>query len=68
MRGRARLAVAGAMATAAAASAAVAIAGGGGGAPAVHEQLSGYQEDPAAISDDGHGHVRRRRGRQGPTR
>ena len=55
MRGRARLAVAGAMATAAAASAAVAIAGGGGGAPAVHEQLSGYQEDPAAISTTGTG-------------
>ena len=55
MRGRARLAVAGALATAAAASAAVAIAGGGGGAPAVHERLSGYQEDPAAISTAGTG-------------
>ncbi len=55
MRGRARLAVAGALATAAAASAAVAIAGGGGGDPSVHERLSGYQEDPAAISTTGTG-------------
>jgi hypothetical protein len=55
MRGRARLAVAGALATAAAASAAVAFAGGGGVAPTVQERLSGYQEDPAAISTTGTG-------------
>ena len=55
MRGRARLVTIGALATAAVASAAVAIAGGGGGAPTVHERLSGFQEDPAAISTTGTG-------------
>jgi hypothetical protein len=55
MRARAKAAVAGALATAAAASAAVAIAGGGGGSPSIHERLSGYQEDPAAISTTGTG-------------
>jgi hypothetical protein len=55
MRGRAKLAVAGALATAAAASAAVAIAGGGSGTPSIHERLSGYQEDPAAVSTTGTG-------------
>jgi hypothetical protein len=55
MRARAKLAVAGALATAAAASAAVAIAGGGAGNPSIHERLSGYQEDPAAISTTGTG-------------
>lgn len=55
MRRRAKVAVAGALAAAAAGAAVAgtaAFADGGGG---VHERLTGYQEDPAAISTTGTG-------------
>src|SRR5262245_29246350 len=52
MRRRAKVAVASALVTAATVTGAVALAGG---SSAFHERLSGYQEDPLAISTNGTG-------------
>lgn len=52
MKRRSRLALAGALVVASAAAGTAAVAGGGGG-PTIQERLSGYEEDPLALSTPG---------------
>ena len=63
MNGRTRIAVAGALASAAVAAGAVAYAGGG---DSVRETLSGYEEDPVALSTTGTGTFKARLDVTGP--